>query len=169
MIDVVSGDLSKDKDWAKVWLESKHRAARYQELEELNSAVDSRPISTEEDAFEYAAPFSEQMKIVVERAFVQLWRDTEYIINKVALHISVGLLVGFSFWKIGNSYADLQNRLFAIFNFIFVARECSLACLSLTISRCDGPDPAEVYRQSRHLREAGKEGQALLLEGLLCR
>lgn len=57
--------------------------------------------------------------------------------NKFLLHISendqldhdglllissgVGLLVGFSYWKIGNSYADLQTRLFALFNFVFVA------------------------------------------------
>jgi len=37
------------------------------------------------------------------------------------LHIFSALFNGFSFWKIGNSYADLQNRLFTIFAFIFVA------------------------------------------------
>jgi ABC-type multidrug transport system permease subunit len=26
-----------------------------------------------------------------------------------------------SYWKIGNSYADLQTRMFAVFNFVFVA------------------------------------------------
>jgi ATP-binding cassette subfamily G (WHITE) protein 2 (SNQ2) len=44
--------------------------------------------------------------------------------NKVALHIGSALFNGFSFWMIGNRYADLQNRLFTIFQFVFVAREC---------------------------------------------
>jgi len=38
------------------------------------------------------------------------------------LHIASALINGFSFWMIGNAYADLQNRVFTIFQFIFVAR-----------------------------------------------
>jgi len=38
------------------------------------------------------------------------------------LHIGSALINGFSFWMIGNAYADLQNRVFTIFQFIFVAR-----------------------------------------------
>jgi ABC-type multidrug transport system permease subunit len=39
------------------------------------------------------------------------------------LHIGSALFNGFSFWMIGNAYADLQNRIFTIFQFIFVARK----------------------------------------------
>jgi ABC-type multidrug transport system permease subunit len=41
--------------------------------------------------------------------------------NKFALHIGVALFVGFSFWKIGDSVADQQLVLFALFNYMFVA------------------------------------------------
>jgi ATP-binding cassette subfamily G (WHITE) protein 2 (SNQ2) len=41
---------------------------------------------------------------------------------QVMLHIASALINGFSFWMIGNAYADLQNRVFTIFQFIFVAR-----------------------------------------------
>lgn len=44
--------------------------------------------------------------------------------NKIILHIFAALFSGFTFWKIGNGTFDLQLRLFAIFNFIFVAPGC---------------------------------------------
>lgn len=33
----------------------------------------------------------------------------------------MALLIGFSYYKIGDSKADLQNRMFAVFLFVFVA------------------------------------------------
>jgi ABC-type multidrug transport system permease subunit len=44
--------------------------------------------------------------------------------NKIFLHIFAALFSGFTFWKIGNGTFSLQLRLFAIFNFIFVAPGC---------------------------------------------
>ena len=168
MIDIVSGDLSKDKDWADVWNKSEEAKERLKETDELMQAKgDSQ--ENEDDKWEYASTTGMQLKLVTKRASIQLWRDTEYVTNKVsirsqarnqrgmdflscsfpphpprhqfsatssppspslfaclsqvALHIGSALFNGFSFWMIGNSYADLQNRLFTIFQFIFVARE----------------------------------------------
>ena len=55
--------LKQKRDWAKVWLDSKHRAARLQELEELHGSAAAQQHPDEEDSHEYAAPFSEQMKV----------------------------------------------------------------------------------------------------------
>lgn len=44
--------------------------------------------------------------------------------NKIILHIIAGLFSGFTFWMIGDGTFSLQLRLFAIFNFIFVAPGC---------------------------------------------
>lgn len=44
--------------------------------------------------------------------------------NKMILHIFAALFSGFTFWKIGDGTFSLQLRLFAIFNFIFVAPGC---------------------------------------------
>lgn len=41
--------------------------------------------------------------------------------NKLMLHIMTGLIVGFTYWKMGTAYADLQNKVFALFQFVFVA------------------------------------------------
>ncbi|WVW81393.1 hypothetical protein I302_103385 [Kwoniella bestiolae CBS 10118] len=122
MIDIVSGDLSKGKDWAKVWSESEECKARMEDLEKLKKDTNGkRQHSEEDDKYEYASTTGSQLKLVTKRASIQLWRDTEYVTNKVALHIGSALFNGFSFWMIGNKYADLQNRIFTIFQFIFVA------------------------------------------------
>merc|ERR1711939_489649 len=71
--------------------------------------------------FEFAMPLWEQTKLVCSRANLSMWRNTDYVNNKMALHIGSALFNGFSFWNIGNSVADLQLRLFTVFNFIFVA------------------------------------------------
>ena len=71
MIDVVSGSLSKGQDWAQVWLDSPHRLQRMDELESLNKAVAAPPTNLEEQ-HEYATSFMTQVKLVCERASVQV-------------------------------------------------------------------------------------------------
>ncbi|WWD19932.1 hypothetical protein CI109_104404 [Kwoniella shandongensis] len=121
MIDVVSGDLSKGRDWAKVWTESEECKTMMKEIEELKKTSIDKNHETEDMKHEYASTTITQLKLVTKRASTQLWRDTEYVTNKVALHVGAALFNGFSFWMIGNAYADLQNRLFTIFQFVFVA------------------------------------------------
>lgn len=121
MIDVVSGVLSQGRDWNQVWLESPEHAAVTRELDHIISDAQSRDVASHDDGHEFAMPLGEQVKIVTSRMNTALWRNTAYINNKFALHISSALLNGFSFWMIGDSVTDLQLRLFTVFNFIFVA------------------------------------------------
>ncbi|KAK3498887.1 ABC-2 type transporter-domain-containing protein [Neurospora hispaniola] len=121
MIDVVSGSLSKGKDWNQVWLESPEHQAMTEELDRIIDDAASKPPGTLDDGHEFAMPLLEQLKIVSTRNNVSLFRNTDYINNKLALHIGSALFNGFSFWMIGDSVSDLQMRLFTIFNFIFVA------------------------------------------------
>ena len=48
----------------------------------------------------------------------------DYVWNKINLHIFAALFSGFTFWMIGDGTFSLQLRVFAIFNFIFVAPGC---------------------------------------------
>ncbi|KAJ5533875.1 hypothetical protein N7527_000129 [Penicillium freii] len=121
VIDVVSGSLSAGKDWNEVWLASPEYTAMTQELDYIIMDAASKPPGTLDDGHEFATPIWTQLKLVTNRNNASLWRNTNYINNKFMLHIISGLLNGFSFWRIGNSVADLQMRLFTIFNFIFVA------------------------------------------------
>lgn len=121
MIDVVSGTLSKGKDWSQIWLESPEHQHTIEELEKIISTAAAAPNGTTDDGNEFATSMWTQTKLVTHRMSVSLYRNTDYLNNKFALHIGLALFVGFSFWKVGDSVADLQLNLFAVFNFIFVA------------------------------------------------
>ncbi|KAJ5988667.1 ABC multidrug transporter atrF [Penicillium waksmanii] len=121
MIDVVSGQLSQGKDWNQVWLQSPEHAKSFKELEDIISTAAANPPGTFDDGREFATSLWEQTKLVTNRMNKALYRNTDYVNNKLALHIGSALFNGFSFWMIGDRVGDMQLRLFTIFNFIFVA------------------------------------------------
>ncbi|KAK9785219.1 putative ABC-2 type transporter [Seiridium cardinale] len=121
MIDVVSGHLSQGRDWNEVWLSSPEHDVVATELDRMIDDAASKPPGTVDDGHEFAVPLSSQIKIVTQRMNTALFRNTDYINNKIALHVSSALVNGFSFWMIGDTVGDLQMRLFTVFNFIFVA------------------------------------------------
>lgn len=137
MIDVVSGTLSQGRDWNKVWLDSPEYTRTTEELDRIISDAAAKEPGTKDDGHEFAMPLWEQTKLVTQRMNVSIWRNTDYINNKLALHIGSALFNGFSFWKIGSSVADLQLRLFTVFNFIFVAPGVIAQLQPLFISRRD--------------------------------
>lgn len=85
MIDIVSGDMSKDKDWAQVWSDSDLCKKQREELEKIKSSGSEGQDKREDDGDEYASSTATQLKLVTKRASIQLWRDTEYVVNKVSL------------------------------------------------------------------------------------
>ncbi|KAK9342235.1 ABC-2 type transporter-domain-containing protein [Lipomyces starkeyi] len=123
MIDVVSGDgdPSQAQDWNQIWLQSPEHAQLSKDLDHIVAEAVARPSEVNDDGKEFAASMWTQIKLVTHRMNVSLFRNTEYVDNKFAMHISLALLNGFTFWMIGDSLTDLQQNLFTIFNFIFVA------------------------------------------------
>lgn len=137
MIDVVSGTLSQGKDWNKIWLDSPEHKRTVEELDHIINDAASKPPGTVDDGYEFAMPLWQQTKLVTQRMNVSIWRNTDYINNKLALHVGSALFNGFSFWMIGDSIADLQLRLFTVFNFIFVAPGVIAQLQPLFIDRRD--------------------------------
>ncbi|EFW99559.1 ABC multidrug transporter [Grosmannia clavigera kw1407] len=138
MIDVVSGLMSQGKDWAKVWLESPEYTAVTTELDRLIKEGASRPSASDnDDGFEFAMPLWDQIYIVTARMNVALYRNVNYVNNKLVLHITSALFNGFSFWMIKHSVSALQLRVFTIFNFIFVAPGVIAQLQPLFIARRD--------------------------------
>ncbi|KAL2826319.1 ABC-2 type transporter-domain-containing protein [Aspergillus cavernicola] len=122
IIDVIQGTGDQKSDWVNVWNQSEERERAIAELDELNRA--SQANSSEDDTASFATSRWYQFKLVLERLMTQIWRHPDYMWNKIILHIFAALFSGFTFWKMGNGTFDLQLRLFAIFNFIFVAPGC---------------------------------------------
>lgn len=117
MIDVVSGSLSKGRDWNDVWLKPPEYTAMIQELDHIVEYAASKPPGTVVDGHKFAIPLWEQIKLVTHRMNVSLYRNNDYTTNKVALHVCVALSSGFTFWMIGKSVADLPLTLFVQFSF----------------------------------------------------
>jgi ATP-binding cassette, subfamily G (WHITE), member 2, SNQ2 len=121
MIDVVSVPRTDGQTWGDIWLESPECKVVVKELDHLIEDAAGKEPGTRNDGFEFALPTSKQLKLVLQRMNIALYRNTEYINNKIMLHIGSALFNGFTFWMIGDSVSDLQLKLFTIFNFIFVA------------------------------------------------
>ncbi|KAL3481383.1 ABC-2 type transporter-domain-containing protein [Aspergillus californicus] len=122
IVEVIQGTGDQKTDWVNVWNTSEQRGRAYAELEELNRIGQANP--GEEDTASFATSRWYQFKLVLERLMTQIWRHPDYMWNKIILHIFAALFSGFTFWKMGNGTFDMQLRLFAIFNFIFVAPGC---------------------------------------------
>ncbi|KAL4877859.1 ABC-2 type transporter-domain-containing protein [Aspergillus karnatakaensis] len=120
IVDVVQGRLDPEIDWNQIWEASYERRAALEELEALKAKA-AAEAEDETDLSDYASPKAYQLLLVLERQMVKLWRSPDYIWNKIVLHIFAALFSGFTFWMIGSSVLDLQLRLFAIFNFVFIA------------------------------------------------
>ncbi|KAF1967356.1 ABC multidrug transporter-like protein [Bimuria novae-zelandiae CBS 107.79] len=136
MIDVVSG-IKSTRDWNKIWLESPEAAKMHADLEHIITDAANKEPGTKDDGHEFSTTLWTQTRIVTRRANISLYRNTDYVNNKVLLHVGVGLFVGFSFWKIGRSVADQQLILFSIFNYIFVAPGVMAQLQPLFIERRD--------------------------------
>ncbi|KKK16272.1 hypothetical protein ARAM_003175 [Aspergillus rambellii] len=143
MIDVVSGALSQGRDWHEVWKSSPEHSNSRRQLDQIVQEAASKPPGTVDDGNEFAMPLWQQMLIVTKRTCVAVYRNTDYVNNKLALHIGSALFNGFSFWKMGNSVGSLQLYLFAIFNFIFVAPGCINQLQPLFLERRDLYDARE--------------------------
>ncbi|KAF2108384.1 ABC transporter [Lophiotrema nucula] len=137
MIDVVSGSLSKGKDWHQVWLASPEAARMQQDLDNIIIDARNRQTGTQDDGHEFATDLWTQTRIVTRRMNIALYRNTDYVNNKLALHIGTALFNGFTFWMIGDAVSDQQEVLFALFNFIFVAPGVIAQLQPLFIERRD--------------------------------
>jgi ABC-type multidrug transport system permease subunit len=121
MIDVVSGHVLPSVEWHQQWLETSQHAYMTSHLDKLNSDAAAKPPGFVDDNDEFATTLWTQIKLVTQRMNTSLYRNTDYVNNKFVLHVILGLFNGFTFWKIGESVNDLQLRLFAVYNVIFIS------------------------------------------------
>ncbi|KUI62882.1 Brefeldin A resistance protein [Cytospora mali] len=88
IVDVVQGRLGTDADWPQIWLNSPQRQQAMQELEQLEAVQPSSetPEAIEESNKDFATPLSYQISMVTKRQLTALWRNPDYIWNKIGLH-----------------------------------------------------------------------------------
>ncbi|KAI0449071.1 ATP-binding cassette transporter [Xylaria acuta] len=117
---VLESSASDSVDWATAWSQSGECKATQQRLEKILSGQVSASQEKNEDAGDedgttYAGSPLEQIRVVVRRAFLNYWRDPDYVIGKMQLNIFMGLVNALTFLQLGDNLTDSRNRIFSIF------------------------------------------------------
>lgn len=63
----------------------------------------------------YSQPFAVQAKLLIERMSRNYWRDSSYTYSQLFITVTVAILNGFLFFKIGTSQTNLRERTFSAF------------------------------------------------------
>ncbi|TFL02988.1 pleiotropic drug resistance ABC transporter [Pterulicium gracile] len=118
MLEAVGAGTSPrigDRDWADIWRESPEFKDVLREIEALKQNGLSKPDDSDKKMSTYATSFITQLKVVVKRNNLALWRSPDYIFSRLFVHAFIALFVSLPFLQLGNSSRDLQYRVFGLF------------------------------------------------------
>lgn len=124
------GPDGKRIDWNEQWRCSPEAQAVQDEIEGLKltrsrstTANDAHHGHSDDDKggeTEFAASVWTQTAELTKRVFRQYWRDPSYLYGKLFVSVVFGIFNGFTFWQLGNSTQDMQNRMFTLFMMLTV-------------------------------------------------
>lgn len=113
---------SKRKDGSKInWNEEWRNSEQAQQvIEEIDGMKLTRSQTQPEEVRkeqqkEFAASVGVQCSEVLKRTFKQFWRDPSYLYGKLFVSVIVGIFNGFTFWQLGYTTTDYQDRMFTAF------------------------------------------------------
>ena len=109
-------------NWSEEWKNSQAAADVIEEIEGLKLTRSKTVPETKRKELqrEFAAPVTLQTTELLRRTIKQYWRDPSYIYGKLFVSVIVGTFNGFTFWQLGNSTQDMQNRMFTAFLIITI-------------------------------------------------
>ncbi|KAL1793092.1 hypothetical protein ACET3X_008074 [Alternaria dauci] len=110
-------------NWNEEWLNSDNNKQMLQEIDRVKterSKISDQNRDGGAEESEFAASVWEQTTMLTKRTFLQYWRDPSYLYGKLFVAVIIGIFNGFTFWQLGNSVGDLQNRMFTAFLIILI-------------------------------------------------
>lgn len=110
----------KRLDWNEEWRNSQENKDLLIEISNINSSRSKLPTHHTDTQYEYASPTWLQTTMLTRRMFTQHWRDPSYYYGKLFVAVITGIFNGFTFYKLGSTVADLQNRMFTSFLIILI-------------------------------------------------
>jgi ABC-type multidrug transport system ATPase subunit len=105
-------------DWNQEWVESEEAQQVLEEidgLKRIRSSATEGVASENKKHSEFAASTWLQTVELTKRMFRQHWRDPSYIYGKFFIAVIFGIFNGFTFWNLGYTMQDMQNRMFTCF------------------------------------------------------
>ena len=141
-------------DWNQEWAQSEEAERVIEEIDGLqrsrSRATEGRSEKELKSVTEFAAPVWIQTVELTKRMFKQYWRDPSYIYGKFFVAVVVAIFNGFTFWQLGNTVQDMQNRLFTCFIIVTVSwAPSSPISLETSLTMNVGP----TYHSQRHSAE----------------
>lgn len=108
------------RDWADIWEESAEMANVKDTIsqlkqERLKAPAGGGDAQASSDEREYASPFSHQLKVVMHRSNVSLWRSPNYLFTRLFNHVVIALLTGLTYLQLDDSRSSLQYKIFVMF------------------------------------------------------
>ncbi|KAK3372608.1 ABC-2 type transporter-domain-containing protein [Podospora didyma] len=109
-------------NWNREWRESAQNRELMDEIQHIKAERSKVEVSAETISQEhaFAAPVWTQITELTKRMFVRQWRDPSYMYGRLFVSVIVGIFNGFTFWNLGNTVADMQNRMFTCFLIIMI-------------------------------------------------
>lgn len=107
-------------DWNDEWRRSDNARALKEEIQQIKAARSKEPEPQADSQHEFAATTWSQTYEVTVRLFKQYWRDPPYLYGKLFIAVITGIFNGFTFWQLGNTAADMQDRMFSVFLIITI-------------------------------------------------
>ncbi|EOR04827.1 Brefeldin A resistance protein [Wallemia ichthyophaga EXF-994] len=103
-------------DFADLYRHSKNCASIREEVDRINTEKSQKPRElTRAMTRTFSQPMSVQVWQLTQRSMRNYWRDAAYGYGKLFVTFIVALFNGFTFFKIGNSQQELQQRMFSAF------------------------------------------------------
>lgn len=110
----------KRLNWNAEWRSSPENAALIEEISKINDERCKFPAPAVSSQYQFASPLWLQTTTLTKRLFTQYWRSPSYLYGKLFVAVIMGIFNGFTFWQLGNSIADLQNRMFTAFLIVLI-------------------------------------------------
>lgn len=118
MLEAIGAGVSPrigDRDWKDVWLDSPECAQVREEIAIMKKVALEKPYESNKKLAMYATPFLFQLKTVVARNNIALWRSPDYVFTRLFVHLFIALFPSLSLLQLDDSLRDLQYRVFGIF------------------------------------------------------
>ncbi|KAL8833162.1 MAG: hypothetical protein Q9170_004464 [Blastenia crenularia] len=117
----------KRLNWNEEWKNSQENKNLLVEISRINSERSAIRLPTKQGnktanklEYEYASPIWLQTTQLTRRMFTQHWRDPSYYYGKIFVAVITGIFNGFTFYKLGSTVADLQDRMFTSFLILLI-------------------------------------------------
>ncbi|KAI9876194.1 MAG: hypothetical protein M1830_007061 [Pleopsidium flavum] len=105
----------KRLNWNDEWRDSAENEELLAEISRIDAERSKTPAPEANTEHEFASPVWLQTTTLTKRMFKQHWRDPSYLYGKLFVSVIMGIFNGFTFWNLGNSVQDMQDRMFTSF------------------------------------------------------